>query len=157
MKKTFVLCLPVVLLCGIVTQSGVAQASSTSAGRFAGWSTDKSSAPDIAMTGVIQQVISSHANGAPAGLHLILGSAAGPVDISVGPYLSQELQQELVAGQQIQAIGKTQNINEHNYLLVKQLVLGDRKITIRHDNGSLVRPRSQARIHTQSLQNGELQ
>ncbi len=77
-----------------------------------------------------------------------------------GPYLTPDIQQALIAGQQVQVAGQVKAIHDQQYLLVRQLVLNGKQITIRNDNGSLVRTRSHERTHTQSSlndQNGGIQ
>jgi hypothetical protein len=81
----------------------------------------------------------------------------GPLYVSVGPYLAPDIQKVLVAGQRVQVTGKIQNIHGQSYLIARQLLLGGRQIAIRNDQGALIQPRTQARIHSQSLQNGDLQ
>ena len=160
MKRLFVLVLPVMLLCGPWIQNATAQTGNStqlSSSRFVGLDSNKPEFPDVAVSATIQQVIPNHVPGTPAGLYLSLGTSQGALHVSVGPYLSQEVQQALAVGEKVQVSGKVQNIRGQNYLLARQLVLGGRQIMIRNDQGSLVRPHSQSRTHAQSLQNGELQ
>jgi hypothetical protein len=159
MKKLFISMLPVILLFGMWTKEATAQTSSTSqpSAEFSGWDASKSNAPDVTVTSIIQQAVSSKASGIPAGLHLMLGTPSGVLDVSMGPYLPQEAQQALVAGQQVRVTGKIVTANGQNYLFAKQLFINDQQITIRTDQGSLVRTRKHARTSSQSSQNGELQ
>jgi hypothetical protein len=100
-------------------------------------------------------VVPNHASGIPAGLHLMLGTPQGVVDASVGQFLPQQIQQALTAGQQVQVIGRIQNIHNQNYLLARALVIDGNTITVRNDHGSLVHVKSVERMHTQSLQNNQ--
>jgi hypothetical protein len=159
MKRLFVSVLPVILFFGTWTKDATAQTNSTSqpSAGFVGWDAGKSSAPDVTVTSIIQQAVSNKTSGIPAGLHLMLGTPQGVLDVSVGPYLPRETQQALAAGQQVRVTGKIVTDDGQNYLFAKQLVINGQQITIRTDHGSLVRTRKHARTSSQISQNGELQ
>ena len=162
MKILFSSLLPMILLCAALTRDAIAQnyvEAQPSTG-FVGWDASKSKSSDVAVTAIIQQVIPNHASGILAGLHLMLGTPQGVLDASVGPYITQDIQQALVAGQQVQVFGQVKTIHDQTYLLVRRLVLNGNQIIIRSDNGSLVRNRSHERTHTPSSlnsQNGGIQ
>jgi hypothetical protein len=157
MKKVFVSMLPIVLLCGTWSQGATAQTSSTSqpSTQFAGWDASKKDAPDVTVIGIVQQVVSNQTAGAPAGLHLMLGTPQGVVDASVGPYLAPDIKAALVSGKQIQVSGQIQTLHDQKYLIVRQVVLDGKPIAVRNDHGSLVRTRSQERTQTQSSLNNQ--
>ena len=159
MKQIFVSILPALMLCGAWVQGAATQTGTANqpASQFVGLDSIKSGLSDMAITATIQQVIPNHPPGTPAGTNLKLGTMTGPLYVSVGPYLAPDIQKALVAGQRVQVTGKIQNIHGQSYLIARQLLLGGRHIAIRNDQGSLIRPRTQARIHSQSLQNGDLQ
>jgi hypothetical protein len=162
MKKPFISLLPAILLCGGLIMDATAQSSVTSqpSTGFIGWDTSKPKSSDIAVTSIIQEVVPNHASGIPAGIHVMLGTPQGVLDASVGPYLTPDIQQALVAGKQVQVLGQMKTINEQKYLLVRQLVLDGKPIVVRNDHGSLVRTRSHERSVTQSSlsdQNGGIQ
>jgi hypothetical protein len=162
MKRLFIPLLPVILLCGALTTDVAAQnsvASQPSSG-FIGWDASKPTSSDVALTAIIQEVVSSHASGVPAGLNVMLGTPQGVLDASVGPYLLPDIQQALVTGKQVQVFGQLKTIHDQKYLLVRQLVLDGKPIVVRNDHGSLIRTRSQERSVTQSSlsnQNGGIQ
>jgi len=159
MTKRFITALAAAIWCATWVAAAGAQTihRAQSAGQFVGGSASEQGAADVALTATIEQVASSHAAGSPAGMSLVVGSPRGPIYVSVGPYLRPETQQSLVAGRQIQVVGRFDSIGGNSYLMARQLILDGRTITIRNSNGKLVRPRIQARTHSQSLQNGELQ
>ncbi len=159
MKKIFVTALLVILLCGTWTKNAAAQTNTTPqpAARFIGWGTNEPNSHEVAVTAIIQQVVPNHVSGIPTGLHLMLGTPQGVLDASIGPYLSKEIQEALIAGKSVQVIGKVQTIREQKYLFVRQLLLNGQQITIRNEHGSLVRARSVERTHSQTLQNGGIQ
>ena len=161
MKKISILLVPAILLCGALTTDARAQntVAAPSSG-FIGWDSSKTKSSDAAITAIIQQVVPNGTSGIPAGLHVMLGTPQGVLDASVGPYLTPDIRQALVAGKQIQVFGQVKTINDQKYLLVRQLVLDGKPVVVRNDHGSLVRTRSHERSITQSSlnnQNGGIQ
>jgi hypothetical protein len=153
MKKLFVPVLPAILLCG----TAMAQSDNTPQlpTNFIGWEASQANSHEVAVTAIIQETVSNHSSGIPSGLHLMLGTPQGVLVASVGPYLRQEVQQALTAGQTVQVIGKVQTIRDQKYLFVRQINLNGQQIAIRNDHGSLVHQQPQARTHTQSLLSGQ--
>ena len=160
MKQVLLSVFPVMLmLYGTWVQNAAAQTgiATQPSSQFVGLDSIKSGISDMAITATIQQVIPNSTPGAPAGTNLKLGTMTGPLYVSVGPFLYEDVRNALVTGQRVQVTGKIQKIHRQNYLIARQLLLGGRQIAIRNDQGSLIRPRTQARTHSQSLQNGDLQ
>ena len=161
-KKLFISLLPAIVFCGGLIMEATAQSNVTSqpSTGFIGWDTSKPKSSDVAVTSIIQEVVPNHASGIPAGLHVMLGTPQGVLDASVGPYLTPDIQQALVAGKQVQVVGQVKTVHEQKYLLVRQLVLDGKPIVVRNDRGSLIRTRSHERSITQSSlsnQNGGIQ
>jgi hypothetical protein len=158
MKTLFISLLPVVLFYGMLSRDAAAESSAAvqSSTSFVGWDTNQTKSRDVAITSIIQQVIPNHSSGIPAGLHVILSTPQGVLDVSVGPYLTLEIQQALVPGAQVQAFGQLKTIHDQTYLLARQLVLNGRLITIRNDHGSLVHTRTQTHTRSQSSLNGQV-
>lgn len=141
----------VVLLCsfalgGMVPAIGLAQSTpavvpSTS---FRGASTNQiktlSPGDELAATGTIQEVVTTYTPGSPRGVRVILASPQGIIDASVGPYLAADVQQSLAAGESVTVDGVVGTFNGHDYLLVRQMTISDRQVTIRNERGFLVRP-----------------
>lgn len=144
----FVFCL---FVCGGVV-SGVASAQSTAANTssksFSGTATSLSKAlsagDELTATGTIQEV-STPASGSPRGVHILLAGPQGIFDACLGPYLTTEVKESVAAGQSVTAYGVLATFNERNYLLVRQLTIGDHQITLRNRTGFLVHP---ANTHT---------
>jgi hypothetical protein len=157
MKKLFISLLPAIVFCGGLIMEATAQSDVTSqpSAGFIGWDTSKPKSSDVAVTAIIQEVVPNHASGISAGLHVMLGTPQGVLDASVGPYLTPDIQQVLIAGKQVQAFGQVKTIHDQRYLLVRQLVLDGKPIIVRNEHGSLVRSRSQERTHTQSSFNNQ--
>lgn len=141
----------VVLFClsvGGAMAPGLAAAQSAimAAPSFRGTSTGQiktlSAGDQLSATGTIQEVVSTHEPGSPRGLRLVVAGPQGVIDANVGPYLTADVQQGLAAGQPIAVNGVLGTFNGHDYLLVRQLTMGDRQITIRNARGFLVHPAS---------------
>jgi hypothetical protein len=140
----FLLCLSV---CGGLLSS-VASAQSTAAATssrsFSGTTTSQSKASsagdELTATGTIQEVVTTPASGSPRGVHVILAGPQGTLDACLGPFLTTEVQQSLSTGQSVTAYGVLATFNGQEYLLVRQLTIGDRQITLRNRTGFLVHP-----------------
>lgn len=74
----------------------------------------------------------------------------------MGPYLTTEIQESLAAGQSVAVTGVLGTFNGHDYLLVRQLAIGDRQITIRNQKGFLVHP-ANTRARQNTVTKGENQ
>jgi len=143
-RERFIPVFPLFLFCAIVISAAAAQdGNSSPSPAVARWNV-KSATNEITVAGIIKQVPSEHIFGSPAGLHMVVSSALGILDVSVGPHLTDDVRQTLSTGQQIQVVGVVRAINGRNYLLARQLVLADRQVTIRNENGFLVHPQSRS-------------
>lgn len=160
MKKTPILALLVVLPYAIGTYGATAQTADTSqksSAGYVGWDAKNTKSPEIMVAGIVQRVDAAGTTDCRVGLCALMEMPQGPVEILLGPYRSQTLQQVIVPGRSMQVSGRLQNIQGQNVLLASQLVVDGQQITIRNDHGFLVHPRTTARVHTQTLQNGEKQ
>jgi hypothetical protein len=97
---------------------------------------------ELAASGTIQEIISTNTPGTPRGLRMILIGPQGVIDASLGPYLTSVVQQSLTAGQLVAVDGVAVTLNGHDYLLVRQLTIGDHQIGVRNDKGFLIHPAS---------------
>ena len=109
---------------------------------------------EITVTGTIQQVVSEPAPGRPQGLHLVLASPQGAVDVSVGPYLASDVKESLSAGEPVQIAGVMRTFNDQNYLLARELTIAGRLVTVRNQHGFLVRSQSRPASPSQRSQVG---
>ena len=131
---------------GMVSSVASAQstAAATSSRSFSGTTTSQSRplsvGDELTMTGTIQDVVSNPASESPRGVHLIMAGPQGIIDACLGPYLATDVQQSLATGQSVTAYGVLATFNGQDYLLVRQLTIGDRQITLRNRTGFLVHP-----------------
>jgi hypothetical protein len=158
-RRVLIAVIPLALLfCESYMQRAVAETSvsTQSPSRFVGLDTTKSGAPDASIAVTIQSVRLTHTPGAPAGTTLSALNPGGPLFISVGPYLTQEMLQSLVVGANVQVTGKMLNVHGQDYFFVRQLNVNGQQIVIRNDNGSLVRHLAHPRANSHTSNNGEL-
>lgn len=97
-------------------------------------------AHEVTIHGTVQAVITKHVPGSPAGMHLLVSGTQGTVDAHVGPFLSRSLQQALHMGLPLQVIGVMGTVRGKQYLLARQLIFGGQTVTVRNNNGFLLRP-----------------
>jgi hypothetical protein len=98
-------------------------------------------AHEIVLAGTIQEVVTHHAVGSPVGMHLLVAGPQGLTDAHVGPFLSQETRNALLTGAQVQMVGARLSLHGKDYLLVRQLTVGGRSVTVRSKHGLLVHER----------------
>jgi len=112
---------------------------------------------DIVVVGSIEQVISKHVPGTPAGTHLLLNSAQGVIDAHLGPYFPDDVRARLQKNQMVQVAGIPRTINGKSYLLARQITISGKQMNIRNEYGFLLRPQipASSRQHKgQSESNG---
>ncbi len=93
---------------------------------------------EITFGGAIGDAVSGRPTGAPAGLNLLMSGTRSDLYVNLGPNLHGAIRQSLSSGQAIQVTGIVRSIGGHNYLLARQLVIGNQTIDIRNSNGALV-------------------
>lgn len=98
-------------------------------------------AHEITLKGTVQEVVTKRVPGSPFGMHLLVTGPEGEVDAHVGPYLSKDTQEALHAGLPVQIVGAMEDVHGKHYLLARQLIFGGRTVTVRSENGFLMRSR----------------
>jgi hypothetical protein len=129
------------VLVGGITRCTCTEAMSTSAQSSTpstGWTSAGSSTAEITVLGTIQQVVSDHVAGSPAGIHILINSPLGPFDASLGSFLPSEVRQALSNGEQVQITGIVHSANGKDYLLARQLKVAGHQVNIRNANGFLI-------------------
>jgi hypothetical protein len=128
---------------------GAQEAAESHLGRGFGPAYD--AAHEITFSGTIQDVVSQHVAGSPAGIHLLVAGPQGVVDAHVGPFLSKETKESLQAGMPVRIVGAMSLQEGKNYLLARELTVGGSTVTVRSERGVLLpvlSPRAQ-RARTQ--------
>ena len=98
-------------------------------------------AHEIVLEGTIQEIVTDHAVGSPVGMHLLVAGPQGVTDAHVGPFLTQETKDALLTGAQVQMVGAMLSLHGKDYILVRQLTVGGRSVTVRSKHGLLVHER----------------
>lgn len=94
---------------------------------------------ELTVTGTVQEVVTKHSAGSPAGMHLLVSGSGGTIDAHVGPLLSKDVQEALHTGLPIQIVGAMETLHGRQFLLARQLIFGGRTVTVRSPHGFLVR------------------
>jgi len=97
------------------------------------------SAKEMTVEGNVQEIITHPAAGSAVGIHLLISSEGKTIDAHLGPFLSTENREALTLGAPVQVVGVNAQQHGQNLFLARQLVIGERKITIRNQRGFLVR------------------
>ncbi len=119
--------------------SAVAQSLEPKASTMAGWNSVNSSAGEITVLGTIRQVVSDHVAGSPLGVHILIDGPLGSFDASLGSSLPNDVMEALSDGGRVQITGSVRSVNGKDYLMARQLKVGDHVVIIRNSNGFPVR------------------
>jgi len=95
-------------------------------------------AHEVRLNGTVQEVITKHVVGSPAGVHLLVVGPQGTVDAHVGPFLAEDVRESLQAGLPVQVVGAMETLHGRQYLLARQIIFGGRLVTVRSANGFLL-------------------
>lgn len=95
-------------------------------------------AHEVTLNGTIQSVVTRHAKGSPAGMHLLVAGPQGVVDTHIGSMLSKTTRESLHEGKAIKVVGAMTTLHGKDYLLVRTLTIGQRSVTVRSTHGALV-------------------
>jgi len=102
---------------------------------FVGHGYDK--AHEVTINATINQMVTKHVAGSPAGLHLLVNGPEGLVDAHLGPFMTRQTQSALRAGTAVQIVGAMETVHGKQYLLAREVTVGGRTITVRSSNGML--------------------
>jgi len=98
------------------------------------------STKEVVLSGTISEVVTRPKAGLPLGLHLMLETTQGQVDIHLGPYAGRiATQRGLVPGATIQVTGMTMHFSAGDVFLARTIVVGNQTLTIRNQNGMPIR------------------
>ena len=114
-------------------------------------------AHEITLNGDIQQVVTKHVVGSPAGMHLLVAGPNGLVDAHLGPFLSNEVKEALHTGTPVQIVGAMTSMHGKNYLLARELNIGGSIITVRSKHGALALVHSNREHVARSKTNSQIE
>jgi hypothetical protein len=91
---------------------------------------------EAVLRGTISEVVTRPKAGLPLGVHLMISSAQGVVDVHLGPHFGRvAAQQGLVPGAAIQVTGVTSHFDGGDVFLARIVVVGNQTLIIRNQNG----------------------
>ena len=96
---------------------------------------------ETVISGTIASVTTKAKPGLPLGLHVMLSTAQGQMDVQLGPYFARIAAKEgVVAGATIQVTGVASHFNAGDVFLARTVTVGGKTITVRNKNGFPARP-----------------
>jgi hypothetical protein len=96
---------------------------------------------EVVLHGAITETTTKPPKGLPLGLHLMLASSQGNVDVHMGPYFSQTATEKgLIPGAIVEVTGVTMHLAAGDIFLARTVVVNGQTITVRNANGLPVRP-----------------
>ena len=125
----------------------LAQASAVETKAAASFSYDVSR--EITFAGTLSSVIAKPSAGMLMGSHLLLVTANGPIDASLGRFgLQGEGAPTVNTGQQIEVTGIMKTIKDKAVLVTRIVKIGSKTYTIRNEHGFPVSPQSRKRTNS---------
>ena len=94
---------------------------------------------EVTLSGTVDRLLRDSESAGPMGAHLLLRVAGGSVDAHLGPFFAQKDAAAITAGEAVEATGVWTKIHGREVLLVRQLRVGDRAVTVRNERGFPVR------------------
>lgn len=120
-------------------------------------------AHEITLAGTIQEVVTKHTKGSPAGMHVLVAGPQGTVDAHLGPRPAKNTLAALRPGAPIRMVGVMRQVNGVNYLLTRQMDVGGRTVQVRSKTGLILRghsrsasPSRTAKTYRNNLKGGAL-
>jgi hypothetical protein len=142
------------LVCAVLAiPLGAQPAPESHAGRGFGPAYD--AAHETTLIGTVQEVVTKHVAGSPAGMHLLVTGPEGVMDVHVGPFLTNETREALHTGTPVQIVGANMLLHGKRYFLARELGVGGRTITIRSAHGFLVHPHADRVVKTRTAVKAE--
>jgi hypothetical protein len=111
---------------------------------------------EVTLTGTVSSVLTKAAPGMIVGSHLLLATASGEVDVSLGRFgLQGEGAVSVAAGQQIEATGVMKRIRGKSFFLVRSIKVGSEVYVVRNKHGFPVSPQARRRAVEKTVGKGE--
>jgi hypothetical protein len=101
---------------------------------------------EVTFSGTVSSVLTKPTPGMIMGSHLLLSTASGPLDASLGRFaMSGKGALSVAAGQQIEVTGVVKTIKDKPVLLTRTVKVGGQVYAIRNERGVLISPQARAR------------
>ncbi|HUJ40520.1 MAG TPA: hypothetical protein VLW54_08240 [Candidatus Acidoferrales bacterium] len=91
---------------------------------------------ETVISGTITEIVSKPKPGLPLGMHVMVSTAQGQMDVQLGPYFGRIARQKgVVAGATIQATGVVSHFDAGDVFVARTVTVGNETIPIRNRNG----------------------
>jgi hypothetical protein len=111
---------------------------------------------EVTLNGTVSSVLAKPAAGMVMGSHLLLATASGPVDASLGRFaLLGKGAVSVAPGQQIEVTGVMKTIKDRQVFLARIVKAGGQVYTIRNARGFPVPPQARERASRKTARKGE--
>ncbi len=113
---------------------------------------------EVAVQGTVSHVLAKPGAGMIFGSHLLLQTASGELDASLGRWALQgKGAVPVMAGESVELIGVMKTLMKRPVLIVRTVKLGTQVYTVRSQRGVEISPLSRERAEQQATQKGALQ
>jgi hypothetical protein len=115
----------------------------------------------VVLNGTVSRVLSGPSEGMMMGSHLLIETASGNVDASLGKWgMRGKGALSVTAGQEVELTGVMRTIKEKNaekgvVFMVRTVKVGSQMYTIRNEHGVPVSPQSRERVSLKAAPKGE--
>jgi hypothetical protein len=111
---------------------------------------------EVTLTGTVSNVLTQAQRGTIPGSHLLLTTASGSVDASLGRWgLVGKGALSVAVGQQIEVTGVMKTLRNKQIFIVRNVKLGSQVYQIRNQYGIPVSPQTRARMSQKAAAKGE--
>lgn len=113
-------------------------------------------AKEITMHATVSSVVTNPAKGAIPGSHLMLSTASGEVDASLGKWgLVGKGALSVSVGEQIEVTGVMKTLKNKEVFVVRSVKAAGSVYAIRNQHGIMVSPQTRERASSKTIQKGE--
>jgi hypothetical protein len=111
---------------------------------------------EVTISGTVSNVIEKSSPGMIVGSHLMLATASGEVDASLGIFgLKGNGALSVAPGQQVEVTGIMKTLRDKQVFLARSVKFGGQVYTVRNEHGIAVSPQGRERASRQAAQKGE--
>jgi len=113
-------------------------------------------AREVTLTGTVSNVLTGPSDGMIAGSHLLLQTASGEIDASLGRWgLQGKGALSVAPGDQVAVTGVMKMLREKQVFVVRTVKAGDHIYRMRSEHGIAVSPQTRQRLGRQTEQKGD--
>jgi hypothetical protein len=113
-------------------------------------------AREVTLKGTVSSVLTKPSPGMIMGSHLLLATASGEVDASLGRFgLVGKGALSVAAGQQVEVTGVMKTLMEKQVFVARTVKVGEQVYTMRNQHGFQVSPQTRQRLRQMTTQKGD--